>query len=98
MLNFKDFLHEKRGLWDNIHAKRERIKNGSGERMRKPGEKGAPTAADFKAASVKEENNIGYEGTDKLTQHRKKMTPGEKPKTPDMFPDWCECENIEKDK
>ena len=48
--------------------------------------------------AVKEENNIGYEGTDKLTQHRKKMTPGEKPVTPDMFPDWCECENVEKDK
>lgn len=35
---------KKRGLWDNIHAKRKRIKAGSGERMRKPGEKGAPTA------------------------------------------------------
>jgi len=33
-----------RGLWDNIHAKRKRIKAGSGERMRKPGSKGAPTA------------------------------------------------------
>ena len=30
-------------LWANIHKKRERIKRGSGERMRKPGEKGAPT-------------------------------------------------------
>jgi len=39
-----DDLMEKRGLWDNIHAKRERIKNGSGEHMRKPGSKGAPTA------------------------------------------------------
>ena len=35
---------EKPGLWANIHAKRERIKHGSGERMRKPGSKGAPTA------------------------------------------------------
>ena len=50
MINFKQFLEEG-GLWANIHAKRERIKRGSGERMRKPGEKGAPTAADFKAAS-----------------------------------------------
>ena len=33
----------KRGLWDNIHAKRKRIKAGSGEKMRKPGSKGAPT-------------------------------------------------------
>jgi hypothetical protein len=41
---------EKKGLWANIHAKRERIKRGSGERMRKPGEKGAPSAADLKAA------------------------------------------------
>ena len=31
------------GLWDNIRKKRERIKSGSGERMRKKGEKGAPT-------------------------------------------------------
>lgn len=39
------------GLYANIHAKRERIEAGSGERMRKPGSKGAPTAADFKAAA-----------------------------------------------
>lgn len=39
------------GLWDNIHAKQERIKHGSGEKMRKPGSKGAPTAEDFKMAS-----------------------------------------------
>lgn len=34
----------KAGLWKNIHNKRKRIKAGSGERMRKPGEKGAPSA------------------------------------------------------
>lgn len=52
MINFKTYIEEdKRGLWDNIHAKRKRIKAGSGERMRKPGEKGRPTAADFKAAA-----------------------------------------------
>ena len=38
----------KRGLYANIHAKRERIKAGSGERMRKPGTKGAPTASAFR--------------------------------------------------
>lgn len=47
---------------------------------------------------VKEENTQGDIGTDKLTKHRKKMTPGELPVTPPMFPDWCECENIKKDK
>lgn len=35
------------GLYDNINAKRQRIAAGSGERMRKPGTKGAPTAQAF---------------------------------------------------
>jgi hypothetical protein len=38
------------GLWANIHAKQKRIKSGSGERMRKPGSKGAPSDADLKAS------------------------------------------------
>lgn len=37
----------KPGLYTNIHAKKERIKKGSKEKMRKPGAKGAPTKADF---------------------------------------------------
>ena len=37
----------KRGLYANIHAKRKRIAAGSGEKMRKPGAKGAPTRANF---------------------------------------------------
>lgn len=41
----------KAGLYANIHAKRERIKAGSGEKMRKVGAKGAPTAAAFKASA-----------------------------------------------
>ena len=39
------------GLYANIHAKQERIKAGSGEKMRKVGSKGAPTEAAFKAAA-----------------------------------------------
>lgn len=70
MISFKDYLEEgKRGLWDNIHAKRQRIKNGSGERMRKPGEKGAPTAADFKAAN----EEVVVEG---VKQILRKVVPG----------------------
>ena len=38
------------GLWANIHAKRKRIKSGSGEKMRSPGSKGAPTKENFKQA------------------------------------------------
>ena len=41
----------KRGLYSNIHAKRKRIKKGSGETMRKAGAKGAPTAKSFKSAA-----------------------------------------------
>jgi hypothetical protein len=41
----------KPGLYANINAKRKRIKAGSGERMRKPGSKGAPTAKNFKEAA-----------------------------------------------
>ena len=41
----------KKGLYANIHAKRMRIKQGSNEKMRKPGSKGAPTAAAFRAAA-----------------------------------------------
>ena len=41
----------KQGLYANIHAKRMRIKQGSGEKMRKPGSEGAPTAANFKRAA-----------------------------------------------
>jgi hypothetical protein len=39
------------GLYANIHAKRERIAEGSGEKMRKVGAKGAPTAQAFKEAA-----------------------------------------------
>ena len=41
----------KPGLYANINAKRERIAAGSGEKMRKPGAAGAPTAKDFKESA-----------------------------------------------
>jgi uncharacterized membrane protein YkoI len=41
----------KPGLYSNIAAKRERIAEGSGEKMRKPGSKGAPTDKAFKEAA-----------------------------------------------
>jgi len=59
MKTFKQLIEEiqsidegnRPGLWDNIHAKRKRIKAGSRERMRAPGSAGAPSAQDFKNAS-----------------------------------------------
>jgi hypothetical protein len=47
------------GLWANIHAKRKRIAAESGERMRKPGEKGAPTPAGLKSAQEAVEDQVG---------------------------------------
>jgi|TARA_B110000977_G_C10838249_1_gene400890 hypothetical protein len=38
-------------LYENIHKKRQRIKGGSGEKMRKAGDKGAPSSSNFKAAA-----------------------------------------------
>jgi len=51
--NKSDGVSRKKGLWDNIHAKRKRIKAGSGEKMRKPGSKGAPSAKDLKDSQNK---------------------------------------------
>jgi hypothetical protein len=42
---------EMKGLYENIAAKKRRIKLGSDEKMRKPGSKGAPTTAAFKASA-----------------------------------------------
>lgn len=44
-------LMSKAGLYANINAKRERIKAGSGEKMRKLGAEGAPTAKAFKQSA-----------------------------------------------
>lgn len=41
----------KKGLYANIHAKRARIAAGSGEKMRKPGTAGAPTAKAFRQSA-----------------------------------------------
>ena len=45
------------GLYSNIQKKRERIAEGSGEKMRKPGTKGAPTAKAFKLAAKTAKGN-----------------------------------------
>tara|TARA_R110002012_G_scaffold2502_3_gene12062 strand:+ start:1041 stop:1187 length:147 start_codon:yes stop_codon:yes gene_type:complete len=44
---------KRKGLYANIHAKRKRIKAGSGEKMRKIGSKGAPTARAFRRSANK---------------------------------------------
>jgi len=51
------------GLYANLHAKQQRIANGSKERMRKPGSEGAPSAQDFKASAktAKKKNGGGVQ-------------------------------------
>ena len=44
-------MKAKPGLYSNIAAKRKRIAEGSGEKMRKPGAKGAPTAKAFRQSA-----------------------------------------------
>jgi hypothetical protein len=52
----------KRGLYANIQAKRKRIANGSGEKMREPGEPGSPTAEAFEQAAKTEKGKKGGQG------------------------------------
>jgi len=50
----------KPGLYANIHAKKKRIADGSGEKMRKTGSKGAPSDAAFrKAAKTRMKKSYG---------------------------------------
>jgi hypothetical protein len=64
------------GLWANIHAKQNRIKHGSGEHMRKPGSKGAPSNSDFKSInaaakkeSIDEELNRQFDAVEAMVDH-----------------------------
>jgi len=51
VLTLERKMASKPGLYANIHAKRERIAAGSGEKMRKPGSPGAPTAKAFRESA-----------------------------------------------
>lgn len=53
-------MNKKPGLYANIHKKKERIAAGSGEKMRKPGSKGAPTARAFKDSAKTAKKKKAY--------------------------------------
>ena len=55
-------MAKKPGLYANINAKRARIAAGSGEKMRKVGSKGAPTAADFKKSAKTAQRSLSSYG------------------------------------
>ena len=67
---------QKESLWDNIRKKRERIKRGSGEKMRKVGDKGAPTPAQMQRAKAASEDTD--EDLDKFIKDLEDNTPNEK--------------------
>jgi len=103
-------LTEKRGLWDNIWAKRNRIKHGSGEHMRKPGSKGAPSDYDLKHSQSKEEYtgaekvsknsddaSSRFIGTDSLTANYKKTTPGYAKTIKRVVKEHCDCKKVDED-
>jgi len=99
----EDIIAEKRGLWDNIHAKQERIKHGSGEHMRKPGAKGAPTKEALKKSQSEEytgaekvsknsdEPSSRFVGTSSLTKVYKKETPGYTKTIKRAIKEHCDC-------
>ena len=66
-------------LWANIHKKRQRIKQGSGEKMRKPGAKGAPTPAQMKRAKG-EEVKLGENNSERIKKLEKMLKDLEKSK------------------
>ena len=66
----KTFDELRESLWANIHKKRQRIKRGSGERMRKKGEKGAPTPAQMKRAKGEEIGEKAPDTSDALKRHK----------------------------
>jgi hypothetical protein len=68
---------KKRGLYDNIHAKRKRIKAGSGETMRPKGAKGAPSEKDFEDAAKTAkmaEGGLFHRGCGAVMPDRRKKT------------------------
>jgi len=81
MISFKKYIQEgERGLWDNIHAKQKRIKAGSGEKMRKPGSEGAPTAAALKASQTNEAANMAQQAAIAIAMEKA----GKKPKNEEV--------------
>ncbi len=77
-------------LWANIHAKRKRIKAGSGERMRRPGEKGAPTAAAFKAAKAASEEFLSFSQFVEALELHEYIEEDFMPTGNELYEDWGE--------
>jgi len=81
-LDFTEQIKSNSSLWENIRKKKERIKRGSPEKMRKPGDKGAPTKDQIERAKgeamspAEKEKFMEYEKTVSMKDFVKKY--GEK--------------------
>ena len=69
MKYFEEFYES---LWDNIRKKKERIAKGSGEKMRKVGDKGAPTRAQMTRAKGEGVQEDGHTEKDKVNKAQKR--------------------------
>ena len=60
-------------LWENIRKKKERIKSGSGEKMRKKGEKGAPTSEQMEKAKAGHMGELAFDNPGEAMKKAKEM-------------------------
>ena len=73
-LDFSDQIKSNSSLWENIRKKKERIKRGSKERMRKPGEKGAPTKEQIERAKGKKSEALTKDQKKKFIRLEKEVS------------------------
>lgn len=73
-LDFSEQIRSNASLWENIRKKKERIKRGSPERMRKPGEKGAPTKEQIKRAKGEKSEALTKKQKEKFMELEKRVS------------------------
>ena len=73
-LDFSEQIRSNASLWENIRKKKERIKRGSNERMRKPGEKGAPTKEQIESAKGEKSEGLTKDQKKKFMRLEKEVS------------------------
>ena len=73
-LDFSEQIRSNASLWENIRKKKERIKRGSNERMRKPGEKGAPTKEQIERAKGEKSEGLTKDQKKKFMRLEKEVS------------------------
>ena len=73
-LDFSEQIRSNASLWENIRKKKERIKRGSNERMRNPGEKGAPTKEQIERAKGEKSEGLTKDQKKKFMRLEKEVS------------------------